>query len=219
MRNFAASILLMLFAGVVNAQNCPDFFRFVDFGLEGHDGVIYRGGPIFRAESLNGSPLLLRDRTKCRAIRDIASDGHGNPIPVVTSINYDPVKTGIDLSELQLSLVEDAAGSAEQNALAHRAVLDRSETERVQGPNFICARHQKDDTISCQLVSPYPGNIALVIYCTAWVCEMPVLAVYEQIQIGAKWPSNITLVNDLNTAGMAISDKVQKIYTFLDPLS
>ena len=52
-----ASVLFILFASQANAQSCPDYYRFVDFGLKGNDGVIYRGGPTFRAENLSGELL------------------------------------------------------------------------------------------------------------------------------------------------------------------
>lgn len=35
-----ASFLLILCASQASPKNCPDFFRFVDFGLGGRDGAI-----------------------------------------------------------------------------------------------------------------------------------------------------------------------------------
>jgi len=36
-----------------NAQTCPDYYRFVDFGLEDDSGVMYRGGTLLRAEGFS----------------------------------------------------------------------------------------------------------------------------------------------------------------------
>ena len=214
-----ASLLLIFCASQASAQNCPDFFRFVDFGLEGRDGAISRGGPIFRAESLSGQPLLLRDRTECLGVREVSVDGRGNPIPVVTSIQYSPEKTNIDLTELRVAVVDDTETAAEKNARIHRAGLKQSDTEITRGANFFCASFKESLEMSCQLESPYPGNIALVVYCDALQCTMPVLAIDEQILVSAVWASGGSFLSDPATAGPDIFDKIQRIHDFLGPLS
>jgi hypothetical protein len=40
-----ATLFFVLFAGQASAQNSPDFYRFVDFGIESNDGIMHRGGP------------------------------------------------------------------------------------------------------------------------------------------------------------------------------
>lgn len=206
-------------AGQAKAEDCPDFYRFVDFGLIAQDGEVYRGGPTFRAESLEGSPLLVMDRTECRPIQDISTDGHGNPIPIVTQIHYKPERTGMDLTELSLRAVDRNAAEAEKNASAHRAGLAQSDTATMRGADFLCAHTSTDDTISCQIVSPYPGNIALVVYCDARQCNMPGMAIKERIMAGAVWPRLPATLENPEKTGSHISEKIRQIYDFLDPLS
>lgn len=219
MRKTIATLLLMLCATAASADDCPDFYRFVDFGIEGGDGVIYRGGPVLRAESFAGDPILLNAQTKCLPVRDISADGHGNPIPVVTAVNYDPAQTDIDLSDLRVMIAQDAEAMAEKNASAHRATLENADAMVTQGEDFLCARSKGSDDLSCQLVSPYPGNIALVVYCDASHCRMPALAITERLVVAAVWDSNADIVSAPETAGPLIIGKVQQIHDFLDPLS
>jgi len=215
----ATLVLILLFASQSSAEICPAFFRFVDFGLQGTDGTIYRGGPTLRAEGLNGQPLLLRERTTCLNVREIAKDGHGNPIPVVTSINYDPETTDIGLNELRVVSVDDTGHVAEQNAHLHRIRVSAADTELTRGPNFLCARPAGSQTLSCQLESPYPGNIALVIYCDAVACRMPIMAISDKLHVSAVWPTDAAFLENPNAAGADMSDKVRKIRDFLVPLS
>jgi len=211
--------LLILCSGQARAENCPDFFRFVDFGREAPGGEIHRGGPTFRAESFGGEALLIRDRTTCRRVRDLASDGRGNPIPVVASVDYDPEKTGIGLNELRLTGVEDVASETERNAAGHREKLDRPIAVTSRGSNFLCASVEGSGTVSCQLISPFGGNLALVVYCSPVECEMPVLAVKPHVIASAKWrPSHVSL-SDHEALARQITDKVQQIHDFLAPLS
>ncbi len=210
---------VILSAGQASADNCPDFYRFVDFGLFAQDGRVYRGGPTFRAESLEGAPLMLRGRSECRKIRDISKDGHGNPIPVVTRVYYKPERTGIDLTELTLRSVDRNDAEAEENASAHRASLARADTATTRGADFLCAQTSDDDTLSCQIVSPYPGNIALVVYCDARQCDMPAMAVQEGIMVGAVWPRPPETLDKPEKTGSDIVEKARQIHDFLDPLS
>lgn len=209
----------MAFASQVSAQNCPDFFRFVDFGIVGHDGVMYRGGATFRAESLSGSPLLLREETKCLPVNDIASDGHGNPIPVVRSVTYNPSRTGMDLGSLQVTAIKDTQTFAEMNAAKHLKRLNKSNLIITRGENFLCATSSTPAEISCQLVSPYPNNIALVIYCDDLKCTMPALALTDTLAAVATWTSPHGTLKSPEVTARAISDKVMKIHDFLKPLS
>ena len=220
MIRITAAIIFILFVNQANAQTCPDFYRFVDFGLKGNDGVIYRGGPTFRAESFSGELILLEKQTKCLKVPEVSKDGHGNPIPVVTSINYDPAKTGIDLNQLRLSIVDDTENAANENASIHQARLAKPNSiASTQGSNFLCASTKDTNQLSCQLVSPYAGNVSLVVYCDALECRMPVLAINKEIQISAVWESSEGFINTPENTGLVISNKVQKIKDFLTPLS
>ena len=58
MHRIIVALLLAVAAQQASAADCPPFYRFVDFGVEGPDGVLRRGGTIFRAfavMNLNGA--------------------------------------------------------------------------------------------------------------------------------------------------------------------
>lgn len=219
MPRLIALLVSALWANLAAAQSCPDFYRFVDFGLESSDGVIHRGGPVFRAETLEGEPLLVMPETNCIQVRDISADGHGNPMPVVTSFNYDPQKFGVSLVSLQISKVADAKAAAADSALPHQQDLAGGQMTATQGADFLCASPKAADRISCQVVSPYPGNAALVVYCDAAQCRMPALAVGERILVSAIWANEASSLNAPEDAGKRIITKVQKIHDQLEPLS
>jgi hypothetical protein len=211
--------LLLGFNIHASAGDCPGFFRFVDFGLTAPDGSVNRGGPTYRAEGFDGQALLIRDLTVCRAVRDLAVDGRGNPIPVVTSTSYNPEKTGIDLEDLRLVAVDDAASETERNAAGHRARLERPDAVITQGSNHLCASLGASGTTSCQLVSPFGGNDALVVYCDAGACRMPALAVREQIIAAASWRPSPAALSDPEVLASEIAGRVRQIHDFLAPLS
>ena len=209
----------VLFAGPATAQECPDFFRFVDFGLQTSDGGFSRGGPILRAESFSGTSLLSYENTNCRTVRDIASDGHGNPIPVVTNMAYDVEKAGLGLLDLSVSFVEDSTEAAERNAQAHWKTVARAKTKPLKGQNSLCILSADSSSLSCQVVSPYPGNIALAVYCDGSSCNMPVLAMNDHMSAAASWTVSQSFWDNPDQAGEAVFDKVQSIFAFLEPLS
>lgn len=202
-----------------NAQSCPDYYRFVDFGLEDKNGVMYRGGTLLRAEGFAAEALLLENLTKCREVRDLAKDGHGNPIPVVESINYIPEIVGTELNELRLSRIKDTRAAANNNAETHLANVQNADNVTTKGDNFVCVKPKSANMISCQLVSPYAGNISLVVYCDVNRCNMPVLAINEELIINASWNSNDALLKNPQEAGSQSAAKVQQIHDFLKPLS
>jgi len=211
--------LMLLWAAPANAEDCPAFFRFVDFGQKDNDGVVYRGGSILRAEGYDGSNLLELERTECLPIRDIGKDGHGNPIPVVTSIQYSPEKTKINLTELGVSSVDDTNAAAEKNAERHRAMLNQPDAKVTRGSNFLCANSKEEDSLSCQVVSPYWGNIALVVYCDASQCRMPVMAVDKQVTVNAAWPRVTNTAGNDELTGSEVMEMTTKIHDFLSPLT
>jgi hypothetical protein len=214
-----ASFLAILFNSQASAEKCPDFFRFVDFGLEAADGTVTRGGPTFRAESFDGQALLIRELSVCRGVRDLAVDGRGNPVPVVASVNYNPEGTGIDMKELRLMLVDDLASETERGAAAHRAKLERPGAFVTRGSNYLCASLKGSDKISCQLTSPFGGNFALVVYCDALECKMPVLAVKENVIAVSTWLRSKASPGDHKALASEIVEKIQKVHGFLAPLS
>lgn len=211
--------LLILFGSPAGAEGCPDFFRFVDFGSAAPDGAIHRGGPTYRAESFAGEALLIRDRTVCRRVANLAVDGRGNPIPVVTSIDYDPEKTAISLTELRLARVEDVVSETERNAARHRETLVQSLAAKTRGSSFLCARLPAADTVSCQLISPFGGNLALVVYCDPVECRLPGLAVKAHVIATAAWRPSRDSWSDTEALASEIAGKVQQIHDFLAPLS
>ena len=213
------SLLLIFLNSPARAADCPDFFRFVDFGLETADGPLQRGGPTYRAEGFDGQALLIRELTTCRKVRDLSVDGRGNPVPVVTSVDYDPEKTGIDLKALRLEAVSDVAAETERAAAEHRSQLEKDTTVVTAGPTYLCASPEGSDRFSCQLVSPFGGNLALVVYCNRAKCRVPALAVKANIIAQAAWvPSEAAVKNHVVWA-LEIADRVQEIRDFLAPLS
>lgn len=219
MRKILTLLFFAALAGPLQAQTCPDFFRFVDFGLIDGDGNTYRGGPVFRAEGFDETPLLLRDQTECTDVRDVLKDGRGNPIPVATRITYDPAQTGLALQGLHVSAVGDTAQTAAENASAHLALLAQPGSTTARGDSFLCAQNPDADTISCQLASPYPGNTPLVVYCNATSCDMPVMAINDRLMVSAAWSRPGAPSTDLIRIGADMSDRVRQIHAFLTPIS
>lgn len=217
MRTLIATLLLLCSASLASAHSCPDFFRFVDFGLEARDGALYRGGVILRAESLGGSPLLQRGRTVCAEVNEIAKDGHGNPIPVVSRIHYDPARAQIGLSTLSVAKLEDTKAAAEKAAAAHRAALGQPDTTETRGESFLCAT--RANHVSCQIVSPYPIDAPLVITCDASSCVMAVMAMSTVLAVEAVWPSAPSYLEDPAATGAQITQTVSRIQGFLAPLT
>lgn len=216
MLKVVASLFVIFMAAPASAQSCPDFFRFVDFGLKDRDGTVHRGGPHLRAESLEGRPLLLRELSECLPVRDMSVDGHGNPIPVVAAVTYDPAKTGIDLTALHVKSVQDTVAAAQDNAADHLTRLGRLGAQRVQQQEFLCVTFADAPETSCQLTSPYPGNVPLVVYCDRLACDAPVLAVNDQVIVQATWDRT---GQDPETLGHDILTRIRQIREFLDPLS
>ena len=214
LRGFLAWACLAFWGTLASAETCPDFYRFVDFGLTDSDGVVYRGGIVLRAEGFDGAPLLVTQRTVCRDVRDLAVDGRGNPIPVVTAINYDPAAAGIALRTFGVVLVDDTALAADQNAAAHLAKLGDRDVTLTRGPDFLCATVQ--GRLSCQVQSPFSGTAPLVIYCDAAQCTMPVMAINTTLAARAVWASR---GDDPAAIGAQASRKAQDIHDFLVPLS
>lgn len=214
-----ACLLVALSASAVSAENCPDFFRFVDFGLEGRDGTLHRGGPIFRAESFAGQPFLVKGSSRCLSVKDIAKDGHGNPIPIASHVEYEPRKTGIDLFELSISAVGDTKLATEASASRHHTTLELPDSKITRGQDYLCASLPHVGSLSCQVVSPVAGAATLVIYCDTDTCTMPALALSQRLLVRAAWEGQALYLNNPEIAGSEIAEKVSRIFGFLKPLS
>lgn len=211
MYKILATFLLVLFANAAFAESCPPNYRFVDFGRQDSDGVLRRGGTIFRAFDGNGIGLLLRDRSICRSVEELSKDGRALPIPVVSSVAVNLDVAGLEFTELQLMAVDDAIAEAEANAARHRATLAQTDAVIQRGDNYLCAATAGNDAVSCQIVSPYMAIAPLVIYCHVAQCRMAVLARDEKMIIAATWSRAVR-----DPAAPDIIGKVQVIYDFLE---
>lgn len=208
-----AAILLCLSAQGAFAESCPPSYRFVDFGREDSDGVLRRGGVIFRAFDTDGTRLLLPERSICRAVAEVSKDGRALPIPVVARVGVDLSVARLDLIDLQLVRDDDAIAEAEANATVHRATLAMPQTVTWRGETALCAAGAVPDRMSCQIVSPYVAIAPLVIYCDDGQCRMPVLARDEHLVISASWRSDVTTSEAM---AQDIIGKVQAIHAFLE---
>lgn len=210
-------ILLGVWAGAAGASTCPEFFRFVDFGQTGRDGVVYRGGSFFRAEGLDGTPLLSRERTQCLPVTDLGKDGRGNPIPVVQSIHYNPEVLPAGIEAMSVSSFTNAIAAAEESAERHRTRLNQPGIKTLRGDNYLCLTDDTKALLSCQVASPYAENAALVAYCEGGHCRMPLMLVDKQIAVSAVWSRRGS--DDSSDAGAAdVVDRIGGIHTFLSPL-
>ena len=53
------------------------------------DGIIRRGGPIFRAFDVSGTHLLDPNGTTCRDVDDLAKDGRALDVSIVLALKLD----------------------------------------------------------------------------------------------------------------------------------
>lgn len=212
------SVLFIWLASQAHAQGCPDFFRFVDFGQIGEDGITYRGGTLLRTESFAGAPMVLAEQTTCVSVSTRAIDGRGNLIPVVTSMSYDPSQTGIALTSLRVVRSTGIAKSVDTNAAIHRERLSHDNVTLARDAAFLCAADVDGDHFSCQLVSPYNNGYDLVVHCNLSECAMPVMAITDLLLVEATWPSLSSTDNELAERGVAVAAKVMQIHDFLADL-
>jgi len=147
-------------------------------------------------------------------VREVSIDGHGHPIPVVTDFSYIPEQIGLDVKHLGISKVDRVAVLTEQSAKRHHGNLNISNATIVRGSNHLCVLLTEGSALSCQIVSPYPGNLPLVVYCIGNMCEMPALAINETLIISANW-DDIDLSKP-QIAGTQIADKIADIQEFVD---
>jgi hypothetical protein len=204
--------LFVVFGAQAYANECPEKYRFVDFGVVGNDGVLRRGGTILRAFDENNTHLLVPSLTICLPVERLAKDGRSLPVPVAASVvfNLEVVKIGV--TSLSVHTVQDAEADAVANATRHESVLAQPGTQTLRGENFLCASAAGRDDVSCQLVSPYEGDAPLVVYCSAQQCAMPVLGVNARLTGSATWPRNSV---ELDAVGHDVSTMVTRVFDFL----
>jgi len=194
--------------GPAPAEECPDFYRFVEFGLEDRDGMLRPGGTVLRGIDGAGAPILLTSATVCRAAEGLRIDGRGNRIPIVAEVAYDPALLTLEVDALLLSVAEDMLALTENAAAAHRAAL--ASATPVTGAAFLCV--DGDVAQSCQVASPYGPDYALVVYCDAQTCEMPALGYDGRISVSARWGREAEALEDL---GPEILSRVEEFRMFL----
>lgn len=210
----AAATLFLALAGPALAA-CPDFYRFVDFGLVTGDGAVTRGGPVFRAEDFDGTPLLFTPGTICADVSDLARDGRGNPIPVVSKIAYDRRDADPALGWIEVTASGDAHAMARHFSGLHAERLGQADITQVTGDDYLCAVNSII-SFSCQIVSPYPNDAPVVIYCEDGECLSFAIAMTDRLAISANWPMSVQSV-----AWQAddIVARINGIADFLAPIS
>jgi hypothetical protein len=185
-------LVLSALASPVQAEDCPEFYRFVDFGRADGDGVLRRGGPTFRGFVTEGVSILKQDETVCLNAGETSTDGRKLSIPIVAQINVDPDLAGLNLLMFAIRSVEDASVTATDNASAHRENLAQADTITTKGDSYLCASGQSPKDLSCQVISPYKDNTDLVVYCDGQSCTMPVMAYGTRLGVSASWTRTVT---------------------------
>ncbi len=214
LQHLFAALFIGLIASHASAESCPKKYRFVDFGDTDQNGTLRKGGTIFRAFDASNTHLLHRDSVICHAVPENGIDGRALKIPVVSRFAIDLDIAKLNLAEMQLAKSEDVIAAADQNAARHRATLAKAGTETVKSDSYLCAQTAASPRASCQVLSPYQTNAALVIYCNQAMCEMPVLVYDEQVIVSAKWLRGAA---ELTQVGGEISRKIYDIVRFLAP--
>lgn len=212
MRSFVTALLFALLATQTSAQACPDKYRFVDFGAMDREGILRRGGTVFRAFDAQNTHLLKRKSVVCHAVEENAVDGRALKIPVVSKIEIDTEIAKLDILGLLIEATENAVADAEKSAARHQAVL--TDANITKGDTYLCASTSDTTNTSCQHVSPYLAKAPLVTYCDAQICEIPVLALNDGIFITASW-TRVAQTQD--ALGQEISEKLGLLDTFLQP--
>ena len=213
MRGVLVAVLLVGLAGPVWAQGCPPSYRFVDFGVEGRDGILRRGGVIFRAFDAAGQRLLLGARSLCRDVAEVAVDGRGLPIPVVARVEVDTQVAGLALELLRLSAERDPVAAVEAHAARHRDALDQGAGEVTRGADFLCLEAVAGRDLSCQLLPVDGAGAAPVIYCDPLRCDMPGMVYGGALQVGAVWARGAGPPDAVARDGLA---RMRRIQAFLD---
>jgi hypothetical protein len=216
MRSIFALLILLGSMAPAFAEDCPPKYRFVEFGRVGPDGVIRKGGPIFRAVDFTNMSIIDRAATQCRAVSSLAVDGHAQPVPVVSRVVYDATALAAGLSSLQLEAVEDIAAQAEENAARHRAAFKLEHVKVSKGLDHLCASFHDTKTTSCQVVSPYGDNQTVIVFCEMGQCTLSFFEVGPGINAKATWPHKY---GGPMGAGLEATEIAAEIKALLEELS
>lgn len=218
----ASALLVTAFVTAVFAQSapvgtCPDYYRFVDFGLVAQDGSIHRGGPTFRVENLAGQQLILPQHTTCLSLRETAVDGHGNPIPVVSSVSYDQNNVDQRVRSLRLSPVDDPETFLANIAEQHHLRLAAESAVVLLGSDYLCVSALTPSAFSCQFVSPFGAQQAPIVYCTQNQCTLPAMAIKDRIFATARWDQPVQSL--AHAEAVTIKNMLSALHDFLTPLT
>jgi hypothetical protein len=206
-------LMFIALAQPASANDCPASYRFVDFGVEGEDGEIRRGGTIFRAFNADGTRILVLEQSICRTVTSVSIDGRALPIPVVSTVSINPSLADLDLTTLELRTANDAFLAANINAVSHRGNIGKPGAVLSRGQDYVCVGFVEVDDISCEFLSPYGNRAALVIYCNTQHCEMPALARDAQLVVSAVWRRDAA---EPDAVAQEIRAKVDRVRDFLE---
>ncbi|RED12825.1 hypothetical protein [Pontivivens insulae] len=196
------------------AEPCPDFYRFVDFGLPDAEGALHRGGPVVRAEGFAGETLLEAAATECVTVSPLSRDGHGNPMPVVSRIGFRVARLDSVFDSLSVFVAQDSLRFAQEAAMPHRAAVAGHDAAIFRGADILCV--DQTNGLSCQIASPFDAAGPVVAYCEASACHLPAMALNDRILVEARWPATDEGVEAL---AEMIRAQDQAIDAFLTPIS
>lgn len=209
---------LLLCAGQVAAFDCPDYYRFVDFGLEDSTGTLNAGGPRVRVEGFDGIGLLKWETATCLDLPFMRRDGFGNIIPVVEGITFDRGVLPVAVFALHLRRQPDIAARAEGSAAPHRTQVAAPQAKVTQGEAFLCVQWGNGRNVSCQFPALDRENLPLIVICGSEVCDLPVLHVGSGLEISATWPAPDDVVANPQSVAPQLYQRVRDIKAFIDTL-
>jgi hypothetical protein len=220
MLRYAPSICCLILAtcfssGQAQAQNCPEYFRFVDFGVSRADGSIHPGGPTFKVKR-DGKPLFESGSVACRDIVPVFTDGHNQPIPLVTTFSYAPSLVASNMTSLSLTRTPNtSATDALVVVQRHRTIRNEADAAIINGADFLCASGAPSSaqTISCEVVNPFEATLSFIVSCDGATCAMSAMAIDDAVHISANW-SNTAPVS-AKTTGEVASEMAAKIHAFI----
>lgn len=202
-------------AGNVRAQSCPEYFRFVDFGLMDADEKLHSGGATFKVKR-EGMPLFENGSVVCRDIAPVFTDGHNQPIPLVTSFKYEPTLVARNLTDLSITratntLVNDVPTVAQR----HRKARNKAGVDVMKGSDFLCVTGEAASprTISCEVVNPFDTTTSFFVACTGKTCAMSGMAIDDAIMVSGGWSSSENASE--KATGEVASEIAGKIHTFI----
>ncbi|AXI47702.1 hypothetical protein C1J03_17825 [Sulfitobacter sp. SK012] len=197
------------------AQSCPEYFRFVDFGAITADGSLLRGGPTFKVKR-DGEPLFESGSVACTDIEPVFTDGHNQPIPLVTALSYSSNLVAPEMTNLNIKRLSATSAKLAQEPLeGHRIARSAAGNSATQGADFLCVHVDlsPSQTISCEVVSPFDTTLSFIVACNDTACAMSGMAIEKAVNISAGWTISGTAT--LEEAGATASDIATKIHAFI----